>query len=104
MNTLIRTVGQPRGRCGDDVAAATPRGAGTASADLFTTIARSDLAQSPAFKSARPRRIGWQVDMPTIGKFEVPRKNTSIATFDDKSRAVGELAGKTIGLAHVTLP
>jgi hypothetical protein len=102
-NTMIRTVGQSRGRCVDDVAAATPRGAETASADLFTAISRSGLARTPAHRSVRLRRIGRQVDVPAIGKFEVPRKNTPGATFDDKSRAVGELAGKTIGLAHETL-
>jgi len=56
-----------------------------------------------AFKSARRRRIGRQVDVPAVGKFEIPRQDMSTTTLDDVSRTVGEMAGETTGLAHETL-
>jgi hypothetical protein len=72
-------------------------------AALFTRISRSDLAQMPAFKSARLRRIGRQVDVPAVGKLEIPRQDMSTTTLDDVSRTIGEMAWKTIDLAHDTL-
>jgi hypothetical protein len=56
-----------------------------------------------AFTSGRLRRIGRQVDVPAVGKFEIPRQDMSTTTLDDVSRTVGEMAWKTIGLAHETL-
>jgi hypothetical protein len=76
------------------------------SADLFTRISRGGLAQTPAHGSARLsrlRRLGRQVDVAAVGEFKIPQKDTSITTLDDVSRAVGEMAGETTGLAHDTL-
>jgi hypothetical protein len=56
-----------------------------------------------AFTSGRLRRIGRQVDVPAIGKFEIPRQDMSATTLDDVSRTVGEMAGETTGLAHEIL-
>jgi hypothetical protein len=44
--------------------------------------------------------IGRQIDVPSVGKFEITRENTPGAALDDKSRAVGELGWKSVDLAH----
>src|SRR5260370_42242576 len=73
-------------------------------------FSRSGLAQTPVHPNAplrpqllRPHGIGRQIDVPAVGKFEIPRKDTPRATLDDVSRAVGEPAGEPIDLARDTL-
>src|ERR1700720_2118065 len=73
---------------------------------LRARIPCRSLAQTSPHESARPGRlhdVGGQGDVPAVGKFEIPRKDTSVATLYDVSRTIGETAGKTIDLAHDTL-
>jgi hypothetical protein len=48
--------------------------------------------------------VDRQIDVATVRKLEAPRQGTPRPAFDDEARTLGELAGKSIELAHDTLP
>ena len=60
------------------------------------------LARTPTPTSTRPRRhtIGRQINVPSVGKFDITRENAPGAALDDKFCAVGELGWKSVDLAH----
>jgi hypothetical protein len=70
---------------------------GRFSRGLLAAAARHAPARLAAL--FRPEATGGQIDVPAVRKFEIAG-NAPGAALDDKSGALGETVGETIGLAH----